>query len=50
MIDAIRLHAPGFIFTTAMPPTVAAGALAAVNYLKTSSKGTHDSVTSSGSV
>ena len=37
LIEAIRLHAPAFIFTTALPPAVIAGALASVEYLKTSS-------------
>lgn len=36
IIDAIRSHASAFIFTTALPPAVAAGALASVEYLKTS--------------
>lgn len=36
LIEAIRLHAPAFIFTTALPPAVIAGALASVEYLKTS--------------
>ena len=36
VIDAVRSFATAFIFTTALPPTVLAGALASVEYLKTS--------------
>ena len=38
IVDFIRSYAPGFIFTTSLPPAICAGAIASIRYVKGASE------------
>ena len=41
LIDFLRSHPPGFIFTSSLPPALAAGAIAGIRHLKISQRERH---------
>ncbi len=38
VVDAVRSYAPGFIFTSALPPAIASATITAIRHLKTSNR------------